>query len=118
MEHASEYPRDMVGHWRTPPHAHWPGGARIALSLAFNNECGGETNILHGDATSEGVLNDIGAAAVPGRRILSVEQVFEFGSRVGAVALPADHARFRRSRKVSGDQHGDRAHTRDRGGGS
>ena len=26
----SDYPRDLIGYGRNPPHARWPGGARIA----------------------------------------------------------------------------------------
>ena len=63
---ANDYPRDMIGYGRNPPNPKWPGGARIALNFALNYECGGETNILHGDATSEGAMNDVGAPAVPG----------------------------------------------------
>lgn len=84
MDNPEPYPRDMIGYGRTPPHPQWPGGARIALQIALNYECGAETNILHGDASSEGALNDIGAPAVPGRRIAPVEGVFEYGSRCGA----------------------------------
>ncbi len=29
----SDYPRDMIGYGATPPHAQWPGGARIALQI-------------------------------------------------------------------------------------
>jgi peptidoglycan/xylan/chitin deacetylase (PgdA/CDA1 family) len=84
MADDDHYPRDMIGYGRSPPHPQWPGKARIALQFALNYECGAETNVLHGDASSEGVLNDIGAPAVPGERIAPVEGVFEFGSRVGA----------------------------------
>jgi peptidoglycan/xylan/chitin deacetylase (PgdA/CDA1 family) len=84
MRTDNAYPRDMIGYGRNPPHPQWPGDARIALQLALNYECGAETNILHGDASSEGALNDIGAPAVPGKRIAPVEGVFEFGSRCGA----------------------------------
>jgi len=33
---ASNYPRDLIGYGRHPPHAHWPGGARIALQFVLN----------------------------------------------------------------------------------
>lgn len=42
------YPRDMSGYGPTPPVAHWPGGAKIAVQLVLNYEEGGENNILHG----------------------------------------------------------------------
>jgi allantoinase len=84
MSPADTYPRDMIGYGRNPPHPRWPGEARIALSFAFNYECGAETHILHGDPSSEGVLNDVGAPAVPGQRVAPVDSVFEYGSRCGA----------------------------------
>ena len=58
------YPRDMVGYGRNPPHAQWPGNARIAVSIVMNYEEGGENNVLHGDPASETFLNEIvGGAA-------------------------------------------------------
>jgi len=53
------YPRDLVGYGRSPPHADWPGGARIAVQLVLNYEEGGEMNVLHGDAASETFLSDL-----------------------------------------------------------
>jgi allantoinase len=78
------YPRDLVGYASRPPHPHWPGEARIAVSLVLNYEEGGEACILHGDAHSESVLTDIGAVdPLPGVRNMNVESLFEYGSRVG-----------------------------------
>jgi len=79
----SDYPRDLVGYGRNPPRAKWPGGARIALSIVVNYEEGGENNVLHGDPASEAFLNEIvGGAAYPMRH-MSVESVYEYGSRAG-----------------------------------
>jgi len=73
----------MIGYGRTPPHAQWPGGARIAVQFVLNYEEGGENNVLHGDAGSEQFLSEIvGAAAYPARH-MSMESVYEYGSRVG-----------------------------------
>ena len=47
---ASAYPRDLRGHGADPPHARWPGGARIAVQFVLNYEEGGENSVLHGDA--------------------------------------------------------------------
>ena len=47
-----DYPRDLVGYDRNPPHAQWPGEARIAVQFVLNYEEGGENCILHGDAAS------------------------------------------------------------------
>lgn len=78
------YPRDMIGYGQTPPHAKWPGGARIAVQFVINYEEGGENNILHGDAASEAFLSEIvGAAPWPGQRHMNMESIYEYGSRAG-----------------------------------
>ena len=76
-------PRDLRGYGKTPPHAAWPNGARIALQLVLNYEEGSENNVLHGDAASETFLSEIiGAQAFPNRH-LSMESIYEYGSRAG-----------------------------------
>ncbi|MDB5423164.1 MAG: puuE [Phenylobacterium sp.] len=82
------YPRDLIGYGRTPPHADWPGGARIAVQLVLNYEEGGEMSVLHGDAASESFLSDmINPAPVAGARHMSMEQNYEYGSRAGVWRL-------------------------------
>jgi len=76
-------PRDYIGYGANPPHAQWPGAARVAVNFNLNYECGGEANILDGDDASEGMLNDIGFPPVPGKRNPLAESAFEYGSRVG-----------------------------------
>ena len=79
-----EYPRDMVGYKNHPPNPNWPGGAKLAVQFVLNYEEGGENNILHGDDASEAFLSEIvGAAPWKGRRHLSMESIYEYGSRVG-----------------------------------
>ena len=79
-----DYPRDLIGYGRNPPQARWPGQARIALQFVLNYEEGGENCVLHGDAASETFLSEIvGAQAFDGRH-LSMESMYEYGSRVGA----------------------------------
>lgn len=79
-----DYPRDLAGYGRHPPFADWPGAARIAVQFVLNLEEGGESCVLHGDAGSEQFLSEIvGAAAYPARH-MSMESIYEFGSRVGA----------------------------------
>ena len=79
----TDYPRDLVGYGRTPPHARWPGDARVAVQFVLNYEEGGENSVLHGDPGSEQFLSEIvGAAAYPDRH-LSMESIYEYGSRVG-----------------------------------
>ncbi|MET0272275.1 MAG: allantoinase, partial [Phenylobacterium sp.] len=83
-----DYPRDLIGYGRNPPHADWPGGARIAVQLVLNYEEGGENSVLHGDPASETFLSDmINPAAVVGARHMSMEQIYEYGSRAGVWRL-------------------------------
>jgi len=83
MHDPADYPRDLVGYGRHPPHADWPGGARVAVQFVLNYEEGGENCVLHGDAGSEQFLSEIiGAASFPDRH-LSMESIYEYGSRVG-----------------------------------
>ena len=80
----SKYPRDMVGYKNNPPNPKWPNGARLAVQFVLNYEEGGENNILHGDEASEAFLSEIvGAAPWIGKRHLSMESIYEYGSRVG-----------------------------------
>lgn len=79
----TDYPRDLAGYGRTLPDPQWPNGASIAVTFAVNYEAGGELSVLHGDATSEGMLNDIGFPAVAGARSMLAESAFEYGSRRG-----------------------------------
>jgi len=77
------YPRDLIGYGRHPPFADWPGRAKIAVQFVLNYEEGGENNVLHGDAGSEQFLSEIvGAASYPARH-MSMESIYEYGSRVG-----------------------------------
>jgi allantoinase len=77
------YPRDLRGHGPNPPHARWPGGARVALQFVLNFEEGGESSVLHGDAGSEQFLSEMfNPPAFPARH-LSMEGIYEYGSRVG-----------------------------------
>ena len=77
------YPRDLRGHGRNPPHARWPNGARIAVQFVLNHEEGGENSVLHGDEASEQFLSEMfNPAAYPARH-MSMEGIYEYGSRAG-----------------------------------
>lgn len=79
----TDYPRDLIGYGGKPPQANWPGNARIAVQFVLNYEEGGENCVLHGDAGSEQFLSEIiGAQAYPDRH-LSMESIYEYGSRAG-----------------------------------
>ncbi len=80
---SSFYSRDLRGYGRDVPHARWPGGARIAVQFVLNVEEGGESNVLHGDAASETFLSEIVAAQAFEARHMSMESMYEYGSRAG-----------------------------------
>ncbi len=80
----NSYPRDLFGYGPNPPQAKWPNGARIAVQFVLNYEEGAENSILHGDAASESFLSEIiGAQPFEAQRHMSMESIFEYGSRVG-----------------------------------
>ena len=79
----TEYPRDLIGYGAHPPHAAWPGNARIAVQFVLNYEEGGENCVLHGDAGSEQFLSEMFNPASYPERHLSMESIYEYGSRVG-----------------------------------
>jgi putative urate catabolism protein len=78
------YPRDLIGYGANPPHAAWPGDARIAVQFVLNYEEGAERSVLHGDPASEYFLSEmVGAQPVEGMRHMSMESLYEYGSRAG-----------------------------------
>lgn len=87
MTDNNAYPRDMIGYGQFPPHADWPDGARIAIQFVLNYEEGSENNVLHGDSGSEQFLSEIiGAKSYPARH-MSMESIYEYGSRAGVWRL-------------------------------
>ena len=84
IESLSHYPRNMTGYGSKSTHPQWPNKARIALQFVLNYEEGGENCILHGDKASEAFLSEIvGAKPYDGVRHMSMESLYEYGSRVG-----------------------------------
>lgn len=80
---SERYPRDMVGYGAAPPDPQWPGGAKIALQFVLNYEEGSENNVLENDRGSETFLSEmIGAQSFPNRH-MSMESLYEYGSRAG-----------------------------------
>lgn len=78
------YPRDLIGYAGRPPQSNWPGGAQIAVQFVLNYEEGGESCVLHGDAASESFLSEIiGATPICDARHISMESLYEYGSRAG-----------------------------------
>ena len=89
------YPRDLRGYGQTVPHAAWPGNARIAVQFVLNYEEGGERSVLHGDTTSEQFLSEIIGAAAYSARHMSMESIYEYGSRAGAWRILREFERRR-----------------------
>lgn len=79
----TDYPRDLVGYGPHPPDPRWPGGARIAVQFVLNYEEGAENCVLDGDPASETFLSEmVPAQAFPDRH-MSMESLYEYGSRAG-----------------------------------
>ena len=80
---SKKYPRDMIGYGAKKLKVNWPNNARIALQIVLNYEEGAENSVLHGDKNSETFLSEItNAQPVRGRNI-SMESLYEYGSRSG-----------------------------------
>jgi putative urate catabolism protein len=78
------YPRDLIGYGENPPHAAWPNGARVAVQFVLNYEEGAERSVLHGDGQAEHFLSEmVGAQPIPDMRHMSMESLYEYGSRAG-----------------------------------
>ena len=78
-----EYPRDLIGYGQNPPHANWPGKARIAVQFVLNYEEGAESSVLHDDDSSETFLSEIIGGEAFTDRHMSMESIYEYGSRAG-----------------------------------
>lgn len=86
MSRGSDYStkRDLRGYGENRPAEAWPNQARIAVQFVLNYEEGGENSILHGDGGAEMFLADmVPAPEVGGMRHMTVESVYEYGSRAG-----------------------------------
>ena len=77
------YPRDLKGYANNPPHPKWPNRAQIAVQFVLNFEEGGENSVLHGDRASEQFLSEMFNPPAFEDRHLSMEGIYEYGSRVG-----------------------------------
>jgi len=74
--------RNFVGYGRRPPKVFWPNNARVAVNLVVNYEEGSEYSKPAGDERNEG-LAEINYSLNAKYRDLSVESVYEYGSRAG-----------------------------------
>lgn len=80
-------PRNLIGYGRIPPHPQWPNHARIALQFVLNYEEGSENCVLDGDPGSETFLSEIIGAQSFAARHMSMESLYEYGSRAGVWRL-------------------------------
>ena len=75
--------RNMIGYGSNGKNISWPNNAKLALQIVLNYEEGGENSVLNGDKYSETFLSEIvGAKPIKGRHI-SMESIYEYGSRAG-----------------------------------
>jgi len=75
--------RNFIGYGSNGKKISWPNNAKLALQIVLNYEEGGENCVLNGDKYSETFLSEIiGAKAIKGRH-MSMESIYEYGSRAG-----------------------------------
>ena len=80
---ANDYPRDLYGYGASTPNITWPNRARVAVQFVINYEEGAENCVLHGDSHSEIFLSEIIGAKPYEARHMSMESIYEYGSRAG-----------------------------------
>ncbi|WP_052867889.1 allantoinase PuuE [Streptomyces niger] len=90
----ADYPRDLVGYGQDGYDPKWPGGARIAVQFVLNYEEGGENNVLHGDPTAETFLSEMFNPSPYPERHMSMDGVYEYGSRQGVWRILREFDRF------------------------
>jgi len=73
--------RDLQGYGGAPPHAGWPGGARVAVSFVLNIEEGAERSVLAGDPINEPVYDKM--TEIVGAPNLHMLSNFNYGPRAG-----------------------------------
>ncbi len=83
----TKYPRDLWGYEQKKPAVVWQGNASVAVQFVLNYEEGGENCHLHGDPLSEAFLSEIVGADKRDARHMSMESIYEYGSRAGVWRL-------------------------------
>jgi len=77
-------PRDLVGYGKQGPDIQWPKKAKLAVNFVINYEEGAELTPINHDKTAEVYGGEFPMANKPkGKRHLSMESLFEYGSRAG-----------------------------------
>jgi len=75
--------RDMIGYGSKQLKVSWPNNARIAVQIVLNYEEGAESSVLNGDKNAEVFLSEIIGAKPVKARHMSMESLYEYGSRSG-----------------------------------
>jgi len=75
--------RNMIGYGSNELKVSWPNNARIAVQIVLNYEEGAENCVLNGDKNSEVFLSEIIGAKPVRDRHISMESLYEYGSRRG-----------------------------------
>src|SRR5262245_29101286 len=84
--------RDFRGYGDDLPPVHWPGGARLAVSVVVNVEEGAELSLGMGDEANEFIYETV--ERVDGARDLCMESHYEYGPRVGWPRIRAALRRY------------------------
>ena len=80
--------RDFIGYSNNYPKFRWPNNSKIAIQFVLNYEEGAENCVLNGDQDSESFLSEIiGALPYKEARHMSMESIYEYGSRAGVWRL-------------------------------
>lgn len=74
--------RDYAGYGRDVPKVVWPNEARVAINLVINYEEGSEVHMA-ADGRNEAALGELAYVIDPAYRDLSMESVYEYGTRAG-----------------------------------
>ncbi len=74
--------RNFVGYGRDVPKVVWPNEARVAINLVINYEEGSEVHMA-ADGRNEAALGELAYVMDPAYRDLSMESVYEYGTRAG-----------------------------------
>ena len=74
--------REYIGYGANPPQFEWPGGGQVAINIVVNYEEGSEYSLPMGDGRND-MLGEIPYALPGDQRDMTVESIYEYGSRAG-----------------------------------
>lgn len=79
-------PRDLIGYGLERPKVVWPKCAKLAVSIVVAYEEGAEYSVESGDPRNDH-SGDLASSVPRDRRDLSMEQMFNYGTRAGAYRI-------------------------------